>query len=316
MPSRRVRIALWILASFVILLAAGGWWLRRHMQVADPSFVAAVARPAYPFTAGTPHPRVLVDEAHHNFHTLEGRYAPLGALLLADGFEVLRSTAPFSPRSLDSANVLVVANALGAALPVLPSSRQSPFTSEELSTVREWVRGGGALLLVADHEPMGDANRALAAQFGVEMKSARTVDFLRYDSVSGSPAWIVFERSRGEIGDHPITRGRDSTERVAKVIAFAGQSLSIPVGGTSLLILGDSAFDRMPDGSFVPAKGRAMAVALPFGKGRVVVIGEAALLTAQVTQAGTLRFGLQLDRSQDQRFVLNVMEWLANGDSQ
>jgi hypothetical protein len=57
--------------------------------------------------------------------------------------------------------------------------------------------------------------------------------------------------------------------------------------------------------------GRAMALAMPFGKGRLVVVGEAAMLTAQVTNAGKLQFGFQLPRSQDARFALNIVEWLA-----
>jgi hypothetical protein len=50
---------------------------------------------------------------------------------------------------------------------------------------------------------------------------------------------------------------------------------------------------------------------MPFGKGRLVVVGEAAMLTAQVTNAGKLQFGFQLPRSQDARFALNIVEWLA-----
>jgi len=311
MPGRSARILVWILVPIAALVAAGGWWLRRHDQTADPSFSASVARPAYPFTAGVVHPHVAVDDAHHEFHTLPGRYAPFARLLLADGFEVTASHAPFSAAGLKGVDVLVIANAMGASLPVLPGARHSPFTEAEMDSLREWVRGGGSLLLVSDHEPMGDANRALAARFGVDMRSARTVDFVRYDSVSGSPAWIVFERAHGEIGDHPITQGRDSTERIDRVVGYAGQSLAAPAGATALLILGDSAFDRMPNGEFTPAKGRAMAVAMEFGKGRVVVVGEAAMLTAQVTNAGALRFGFQLPGTQDQQFVLNVARWLA-----
>jgi hypothetical protein len=297
-------------AAAVVLLATFGWWLRRHQQKADPAYVARVNHPAYLFKPGLSHPHVAIDAAHHNFHTLDGRYGPLAALLRADGFRVEENLAPFTAHSLDSVDVLIVANAMGASLPVFPSARHTAFTDDEMNTLRDWVRGGGALLLVADHEPIGDANRDLAAKFGVDMRSARTVDFVRYDSTSGSPAWIEFRRSRGEIAPHAITDGRDSTQRIDKVIAFAGQSLSAPPEATALLVLGDSAFDLLPSGHLESASGRAMAIAMPFGKGRLVVVGEAAMLTAQVTQAGELKFGFQLPRSQDQRFALNIVEWL------
>jgi len=302
-----------LLLLILVLVVAGGWWLRRHDQVADPSFVARVEHPAYPFTTGVKHPHVAIEASHHAFHALAGRYAPLAQLLRADGYEVTAREGPLTRESLAGIDVLIIANAMGAAIPVLPGARRSPFSDAEMDALRDWVKGGGSLLLVSDHEPMGDANRDLAARFGVDMRSARTVDFISYDSASGSPAWIVFDRARGGIGAHPITQGADSAERVDRVVGYAGQSLAWPAGATPLLILGDSAFDRMPNGSFVPAKGRAMAVALGFGAGRVVVVGEAAMLTAQVTDAGRMHFGFQLPGTQDQQFARNAVHWLAHG---
>ena len=308
----RTKLRLKIAAgAAVVLLLAGGWWLRRHMQKADPAYTARVNPPAYLFKPGLPHPRVSIDAAHNNFHTLDGRYGPFAALLRADGFHIEQNKVPFTAHSLDSVDVLVIANAMGASLPVFPSASHQAFTDAEMDVVRDWVQAGGALLLIADHTPMGDASRALAGKFNVDMHSARTVDLMHYDTVSGSPAWIEFRRSRGDIAAHPITDGRDSTQRIEKVIAFAGQSLDGPPESTALLVLGDSAFDLLPNGRRQPATGRSMALAMPFGKGRVVVVGEAAMLTAQVTNAGALQFGFQLPRSQDQRFAMNIVEWLA-----
>ena len=48
-----------------------------------------------------------------------------------------------------------------------------------------------------------------------------------------------------------------------------------------------------PDHTQVPAGGRAQGVALSFGKRRIVILGEAAMLTAQVAQRG-FRFGMNL----------------------
>ena len=312
MSIRAKRILLGIAVLVLAALAAGGWWLRRHDQRADNSFVANVDCPAFPSKPGVRHPRVAIDAYHHDFHTLEGRYLPLGRLLTADGYAMSENRAPFMPAALAQFDILIIANAMGASLPMLPSARHTAFTPVEMDTLREWVRRGGSLLLISDHGPMGDANRELAARFGVDMRSARTFDFVSYDSAGGSPAWIVFDRARGGIGDHPITRGRDSTERIDRLVGYAGQSLGVPAGGTALMILGDSAFDRMPSGELVPARGRAMAVALPFGAGRVVVAGEAAMFTAQVTNAGALRFGFQRRGTQDQQFALAVVRWLAH----
>ena len=49
-------------------------------QVADTTFDTTVAHPA--FTAR--HPKVLFDEAHHNFHTSTGRYKVFAELMTAN----------------------------------------------------------------------------------------------------------------------------------------------------------------------------------------------------------------------------------------
>ena len=57
----------------------------------------------------------------------------------------------------------------------------------------------------------------------------------------------------------------------------------------------------------VSATGRAQAIALPFGKRRVVVFGEAAMLTAQERN-----FGMNYPGTDDRQLVLNVMHWLSD----
>ena len=87
----------------LILLAS----IASAQQQADLEFNVSVADPAYSKNG----PRVLFDEAHHNFHTYDGRYKPFVELLLNDGYRVIRSRQPFSKKSLDSFKVLVIANA-------------------------------------------------------------------------------------------------------------------------------------------------------------------------------------------------------------
>ncbi len=64
----------------------------------------------------------------------------------------------------------------------------------------------------------------------------------------------------------------------------------------------------------VPADGRAQAVALTLGRGRVAVFGEAALFTAQIATAPGLpprRFGFTWPGSDDRQLALNTVRWLA-----
>src|SRR5262249_41141640 len=151
-------------------------------------------------------------------------------------------------------------------------------------------RGGGALLLIADHAPMGDAAKALAESLGVDMHAAYTADPER--SEGGGPTILHYRPGQGLDHSHPIVLGRDSTERVRHVVAFTGQSLSGPAGAVSLLTLSAAAEDlliqlgestrNVPPEKRRPAGGRAQGLAFTPGRGRVVVLGEAAMLTAQV----------------------------------
>src|ERR1044071_1614118 len=79
-------------------------------QAPDPEFNTSVENPAYKREG----PRVMFDEAHHNFHTTEGRYKPFVDLMLNDGYRVIRNRQPFSKTTLGSFKILVIANALGA----------------------------------------------------------------------------------------------------------------------------------------------------------------------------------------------------------
>ncbi|HEX8492470.1 MAG TPA: hypothetical protein VF658_06485 [Pyrinomonadaceae bacterium] len=55
----------------------------------------------------------------------------------------------------------------------------------------------------------------------------------------------------------------------------------------------------------IPAAGRAQAVVMPFGKGRVAVFGEAAMRSAQ-----NRNFGMNYQGTDNRQLVLNVMHWL------
>ncbi|MGH9968159.1 MAG: hypothetical protein ACREBG_10060 [Pyrinomonadaceae bacterium] len=63
--------------------------------------------------------------------------------------------------------------------------------------------------------------------------------------------------------------------------------------------------DKPQQARTVSAAGRAQALALPFGAGRVVVFGEAAMLTAQ-----NVNFGMNYPGTDDRQLALNVLHWL------
>jgi len=58
------------------------------------------------------------------------------------------------------------------------------------------------------------------------------------------------------------------------------------------------------------AADRAQGIALQHGKGRVVVLGEAAMLSAEVTTRG-FRFGMSVTDTDNRQLALNIMHWLS-----
>jgi hypothetical protein len=298
-----------------------------QMVVVDAGFATEVDKP----TNTKSHPKVVFDAFHHNYHKPDGFYAPLAALLRSDGYVVLAGNTAFSSAELSGTSVLVVAN----ALPSKDEVAQPVFAKHEIRAIREWVRAGGALLLIADHAPFGTASKPLAGAFGVVMGEGYVFDL---KNSWQNPTFLVFDRDNGLLGRHWILEGSNPTQRVSRIVAFTGQSLSIPAGASALLRLGNSAYEAASnadvsqalaalkngtssDPSFVaharPVRGPAQAVALDFGKGRVVVAGEAAMFTAQILRisqnGGTqeMRFGMNVPGNDDKQFALNVVHWLS-----
>jgi len=219
----------------VVLLLLGGWQAIAQtgdtQQIADPNFKPTVRGRAYSDT----HPVVVVDEAHENFHTVGGRYKPFADVLRADGYLVVAGTRAFTKATLGSAVVLVISNAIGSGLNQSNASNPpSAFTDAECDAVRDWVQGGGSLLLIADHAPFGATAATLAARFGVEMGKGYV--WTVQGNTPEPTMTITYARDNALVGEHPITRG------VSRVVTFTGQSLSVPPGATALLKL-DTAYE-------------------------------------------------------------------------
>ena len=282
-----------------------------HAQrVVDATFDVSVAKPAYK----NKHPKVLFDDAHFNYHTSDGLYKPFVDLITNDGYRVTPNKQPFSATGLNGFDILLIANARSAKEQT-PMSTDPAFTKEECDAVYDWVRGGGSLLLIADHAPYGAAAERLAVRFGVDMGKGWARDDVHYEK-SGNNAWLVFTRENNLLGDHAITNGRGKAESIKRIITFAGQSLKGPEGSAVLLKLSDTAKDVDRPGSPEPAsaKGRAQAVAFECGKGRVVVLGEAAMLSAGIAlEDGKEKYkvGMNFPGVDNRQFGLSVMHWLS-----
>lgn len=297
-------------------------------QLVDPEFHATVETPTYAADG----PRLVIDGAHGNFHTASGQYAPFATLLRSDGYRVSPGTTPLDAAHLASIDVLVIAN---AGSPHGVDTDVPAFTGAEIDAVETWVRDGGALLLVADHAPFGATIKGLAERFGVRVGNGWVFE---RNPQGGLTTQIVYSKDANRLGDHPITNGRSAAESIRTVRSFTGQSLTGPADAAVLLQIPDEAWEApdrarldasdtalraagkdapaLPDG-VSPVGGRAQGLAFAHGKGRVVVLGEAGMLSAQLIRfrpaidRPDMRVGMNVEGYDNRQFLLNLAHWLS-----
>ena len=79
---------------------------------------------------------------------------------------------------------------------------------------------------------------------------------------------------------------------------------SLPPGATTVRV-------QVPENAAISAAGRAQGIAFDVGKGRVVVLGEAAMLSAQMTGTGGSKFGMNRPGIDNRQLALNIVHWLS-----
>ena len=306
-----------IVIAVVVIAAAASFFLLKRDRPYDRSFETRVANPAYRDSG----PVVLYDEGHRNAHTTSAGYKPLADMIRSDGYILRTTSQPFTAQQLGGVSVLVLVLAQGAN----PTNDSAAYSDSETSAIADWVRGGGSLLLVTDHWPFGLAARSLARRFDVDLSGGFAED-PKYHEPDRGESHLVFSEENGLLREHPITRGRSDAERVRRVLTFTGQSMTGPPGAVPFLLLSDSATDRPPGPARVereggnervlmeygdpqPAGGRAQGIAMEFGGGRVVVLGEAGMLRAQRDRTGLV--GMNMPGYDNRQLALNIMHWLS-----
>ncbi len=284
--------------------------LAQGQQVPDRNYKPEIGKAQYAVGKG---PVVCVDEAHHNFHTLDGRFFAFAELLRRDGFQLRASVETFDAAALAKCRVLVISNAQPSAAGwnQYPYPTPSAFADAEIAAVRLWVSEGGSLLLIADHMPLAGAAKALAAAFDVEFVDG----FARREPEDEAPD--LFRVADGSLRDHAIVRGR-AGEGVTRIRTFTGQAfrapkaeplLVFPAGYVQLTPL--KAWDFKPDTPRAPVTGWLQGAVQKIGKGRAAFFGEAAMFSAQLAGAEGRPMGMNSpDAGQNFRFTLNLLHWL------
>ncbi len=283
-------------------------------QISDTSFHYSIKQVAYPQGKG---PLILIDEAHHNFHTVNGRYLAFAQLMRQDGYQVSGLTASItSPELLKRCKILVIANALHTSNKenwVLPTP--SAFTSDEIVHIQRWVENGGRLFLIADHMPFAGAAYELGKIFG--FKFVNGYAYTRKDSWPPS----VFSKKDHTLKKSPVTDGKQDYEQISEIATFTGSAFQAPANAIPILSFLEEHYALKPDTAGVfkedtPRQklgGYYQGAIVEFGKGKVAVFGEAAMFTAQLVR-GNMKVGFNSEQAlQNAQFTLNVIHWLDKG---
>lgn len=239
-------------------------------------------------------PRVAIDLGHFNDSPADARFRALSDLLTWDGYRVTHSRQSLVPEYLTDIHVLVVGNAMpyppgfGRVAKAVGLAGRTVFGTGEVAAVRDWVRAGGSLLLEADVPESGQAAAPLGAALGLVFHDC--------------PAPVFLPATKP--GDHAIlSGGSEHNEQIwsAAVLASgwiaprAGAGQAVPLLNAPAALAG-----------LCPA-GKPLAVALEFGRGRVVA------LSVQLERNEDLirLTGVDPRSAGNRQFVLNVMHWLS-----
>ncbi len=297
----------------------GIWWLFFGCSTAEPvrknsdpqyvedgSFAPRAVSPAFTDR----HPRLCFDQGHHNLAIRKERYQPILGLLESDGFQIHRLESSFQKNDLKSCDILYISAALGFTdTRQRELARRPAFTKDEIRAISEWVKEGGGIFLATDHRPMADSMESLVEAFGVEgsILSVRAPRPMEPFQESG-----IFEISGEQLtSDHPVIRGRDPSEQVKRLFWFYGGSFKPVQSSDSILRIGSGfKFVDSEDESKKISDYSALGVAMSFGKGRMIAVGDGTMLTSKFDTISGQRTGINRPGSDNVQFSLNAFRWL------
>lgn len=278
-------------------------------QIADTLWTPSVFIPQYKSGSG---PVIMIDEAHNNFHTSAGRFRPFCKLLEKDGYKIIPGVNLFTEADLNNIQLLVIANALHAEdVFEWRTPNPSAFSNTEIKIVNEWVKKGGSLFLIADHMPFAGAAADLAASFGFKFYNGFAKDTINKKDFD------LFTYNDNSITKNIITDNNRFS--IDSIITFTGQAFDIPSDAKSILKLNNDfkiylcteawQFDSLTES--VSGTGKSQLAFLKYGRGKVVISGEAAMFTAQITD--DIKTGMNSKEAKNNyKLLLNIINWLTD----
>ncbi|WP_113700443.1 DUF6421 family protein [Nonomuraea lactucae] len=252
-------------------------------------------------------PRVLFDEAHSESWTIrrevaeainpahpdDNSYARAAALLRHLGHTVTAHTGgPLTAATLHDHDVLVVAHPSGERWERTTGLGSPVFTAEEIEAVREFVAGGGGLVVLAEEEQdkYGNNLAELLAPYGVRVEHTTARD--PRNAHRDVATWVV---ARPATSDGLLAGVKSACFYRSGVLATArpAESPESPEMGGSATVL----FATAPTAAPASAP---LAVSVRYGRGRVVVFADSDLFGDD-----------SIDDHDHRRLWGNVVTWAA-----
>lgn len=276
----------------------------------DTTFRVSIIKPMFQYQEG---PKVLIDEAHNNLHRKEGGLYSFTRMIEEDGGQVFSNDGEFTTELLKEYDILIIANALHESnVRSWQNPCPSAFTEDEIEAIASFVETGGSLLFIADHMPYGGAAQDLAKRFGVFWSNSFAMQNGRHWPPS------TFDRSNNTLLDSPVTEETAYGKKVSSIGTFTGSVFKAPSSAFPFLIYDDSHALLMPEVAWQfsnetkneSAEGWQQGACMKYGKGKIVLLGEAAMITAQVR--GNTEIGMNSpDAPENAKLALNIFHYLA-----
>ncbi|MCB1451707.1 MAG: hypothetical protein KDJ67_16605 [Nitratireductor sp.] len=285
-------------------------------QGPDLSYTYTNNSPAYPAGDGP----MIVFSSKNSVFVRNGSSKPLANLAQSDGFKSFTSDSDLDDALLAKADLLVIINAYDRDeyknFPAM--TPPSAFSDEEIERVRKWVEGGGNLLVLADHAPLGGGSSKLAEAFGFTFLNGHVAETKSADA-GYSHVIINFTPENGLAANTPVTDGSMGRKPIEHFFAFGGQAFIPASGAISLLTIPDGwsaiftyrIFEEMKSAPRIDASGMSQGSILEYGKGRIGMFGEAGGFTAQTSPEGKFGFNT-VEGAENPEFILSLLRWLAH----
>ncbi len=239
---------------------------------------------------------VMFDEAHLPYFSIgtnpahtQGSYSEFASSLAVAGYTVttLNPGQTLTFEALEDVCCLIIALS------------QDPYTTSEVDALEGYIAGGGGLLLVGDHGPYSEEVEPIANRFDISFKALSINDKLADPTdYLINQYWIVY--SSKNINPHPVT------DLVTRVEMYNVTSMNY-LAGTPLITTDDDVywFDTLTS-----APNEPVLLALTYGQGKVVVIGDLSLWRSGENGDYDMDGADNFYDSDNYILALNTVNWL------